>query len=354
MVIIKDDDVVELAHGAGGKVMDSLIKNFVLESFVKRSISKSIPFLGEGVGLEALEDGGSFQVGDFEIVVSIDGHTVKPVFFPGGDLGRLAVSGTVNDVAVMGAEPLVLACSVIVEEGYPLKDLKRILDSANATTEEADIVILTGDTKVMPRRELDEIVFTTAGIGIVESGKIVRNSGLRAGDTIIISGTIGDHGVALLAAREGLEFTTSLVSDVAPLSGLIREIRNLGQITAMKDPTRGGVSSALNDLAQSSKASIWIREESLPFKKEVKAAAEMLGLDPLEVTCEGKIIIGCKAEKAEEILDTLKKNKYGKDAAIIGTVKPPISGKPLVVMETSVGGKRVVEKPIGEPIPRVC
>jgi len=354
MVIVKEDDVVELAHGAGGKVMDNLIKNFVLESFVKRSISKSIPFLGKGVGLEALEDGGSFQIGDFEIVVSIDGHTVKPVFFPGGDLGRLAISGTVNDVAVMGAEPLVLACSVIVEEGYPLKDLKRLLDSANTTAEEADIVILTGDTKVMPRRELDEIVFTTAGIGIAKSGKIVRNSGLKPGNTIIISGTIGDHGVALLAAREGLEFTTSLVSDVAPLSGLIREIRNLGQITAMKDPTRGGVSSALNDLAQSSKASIWIKEESLPFKKEVKAAAEMLGIDPLEITCEGKIIIGCKTENAERILNTLKKNKYGKDAAIIGTVKPPISGKPLVVMETSVGGKRVVEKPVGEPIPRVC
>ena len=222
----------------------------------------------------------------------------------------------------------------------------------NKTANEANTPIVAGDTKVMPRGQLDKIIITTTGMGFAKKGRVILDSGLKPGDRIIITGTIGDHGIALMASREGIEFETELVSDVAPIHETIAAALETNGVTAMKDPTRGGIASALNDLAQKSGVSIWIDNNKLPIRKEVLAASEMLGIDPLEVTCEGKALIGVKREFAEITLERVKKTKFGKNAEIIGEVKPEKPG--YVILTTEIGGKRVLEKPIGEPIPRVC
>ncbi|MEX2704772.1 MAG: hydrogenase expression/formation protein HypE [Candidatus Freyrarchaeum guaymaensis] len=336
---------IELAHGAGGTAMGRLIKETILPSLKKRSVPG-------GVGLDELDDGGSIPYGDIDIVISTDGHTVDPIFFPGGDLGRLSISGTVNDIAVMGARPVAITCALIIEEGFPLDDLNRILKSMNDTSEEAGVPIISGDTKVMPHGHIDKIVAATTGVGIVEHGKIIRDTGVKPGNKIIITGTIGDHGVALLAAREGISFETELKSDVAPIWNIIEKVLRIGGVTAMKDPTRGGLASALNDIAKKSKTTIYIDEDELPIRREVVAASEMLGIDPLEVTCEGRAIIAIESDRVEEALEAIRKTRYGENARIIGEVKNDKPG--FVIMNTSVGGKRIVETPYGEPIPRVC
>ncbi|MHA1127078.1 MAG: hydrogenase expression/formation protein HypE [Candidatus Heimdallarchaeota archaeon] len=339
------NEFVELAHGAGGKKMDELLE-LIMKNIVIRNV-------GDGIGLDEKDDGATVRIGDSRIVVSIDGHTVHPIFFPGGDLGQLAVTGTINDIAVMGAKPIAILSSIIIEEGFPIKKLQKVVDSIANTAKENNVAVIAGDTKVMPRGTLDEIIVVTSGLGIIESDEIdIQDSNLKEGDKIIVSGTVGDHGIALMAGREGISFETELISDVASVYDIVSVALAIGGIVTMKDPTRGGLASALNELAEKSKVSIWLEDAIIPVAPAVKAASEMLGLEPLGVTCEGRVIIGVRSEKAEKVLEAIKKLPNGKNAVIIGEVKSERPG--FVVSETIVGGHRIIEKPIGEQIPRVC
>jgi len=338
------NEVVKLVHGAGGSAMDELIKRVILPNFTLKSI------MG-GVGLDALDDGASLKLGGYEIVVSIDSHTVDPIFFPGGDIGRLAISGTINDIAVMGAKPIAIADAIVVEEGFPIEDLERIVKSMDETAREAGVAIISGDFKCMPKSHIDKIVISTCGFGVIQN-RIILDSGAKPGDRIVVSGYIGEHGVALLAAREGLEFESTLKSDVAPIWETVEVMLKIGGIHAMKDPTRGGLASALNDIASKSRVSIWIEEENIPISEPVKAASEVLGIDPLEITCEGKVVAAVSPDTADEVVEVMRRTKYGKNAQIIGVVRSEMPGK--VLMRTVIGGTRVITKPIGEPIPRVC
>jgi hydrogenase expression/formation protein HypE len=338
------EDSVKLSHGAGGATEEGLIKQLFLKIFENRQAKN-------GIALDALDDGASIRVGDSEIILSIDGHTVHPIFFPGGDLGKLAVCGAVNDTAVMGAEPVAILDSIIVEEGYPMNDLHRIVESMNIAAKEANVAIIAGDFKVMPKGSLDGVVISTAGVGILR-GERVLDSQAKSGDKVIITGTVGDHGIALMSQREGIEFETELLSDVAPINETIEAAMKAGKIHSMKDCTRGGISMALNEIATKSDVSIWLQSGSIPVKKSVTAASEMLGLDPYEVTCEGKAVIVAPADSAENVLSAVKKTKYGVDAAIIGEIRRDHPG--MVLLITSIGGTRILRKPLGEPIPRVC
>ena len=338
------DDVVKLSHGAGGSTEDTLIHELFLRLFEKRQAR-------DGIALDALDDGASIRVGENEVILSIDGHTVDPVFFPGGDLGRLAVCGAVNDTAVMGAEPVAILDSIIVEEGFPMEDLKKIVASMNTAAKEANVAIIAGDFKVMPKGSLDKMVISTAGVGILR-GKRVLDSQAEPGDKVIITGTVGDHGIALLSKREGLSFETELVSDVSPIHEVAKAAMDAGDVKAMKDCTRGGLAMALNDIAEKSGVSIWLDSGKIPVKDSVRAASDMLGLDPLEVTCEGKAVMVVAGVEAEKILAAVKGTKYGKDAEIIGEVREDRKG--MVLLRTVVGGTRILRKPLSEPIPRVC
>jgi len=339
------EEEIKLVHGGGGALMGKLIRNVVVpEITLRRAL--------EGIGLDELADGASMKLGEYEVVVSMDGHTVDPIFFPGGDIGRLAIVGACNDVAMLGAKPVAITDSIIVEEGFSIGDLRRIIKSMNETAKEVDVAIVGGDIKVMPKGRLDRVVIATCGVGLVKKGNIVIDNGAKPGNAVILTGSIGDHGIALLAAREGLEFETELKSDVAPIWETVKAALDVGGVTAMKDPTRGGTAAALNEIATKSKVSIWMDEEKIPVKDSVRAASEMLGLDPFEVTCEGIAIICIAQDKAEEALRRIKRTKYGKNAEIVGTIKSERPG--YVLLKTVVGGTRIIEMPVGEPIPRVC
>jgi len=338
------DEVVKLSHGAGGSTEDTLIHELFLKLFEKRQAR-------DGISLDALDDGASIRVGDYEVIVSTDGHTVDPIFFPGGDLGRLAVCGAVNDTAVMGAEPVAILDSIIVEEGFLMDDLKRVVSSMNEAAKEADVAIIAGDFKVMPKGTLDGMIISTTGVGILK-GKRILDSQAEPGDKVLITGTIGDHGIALMSKREGLSFETELVSDVSPIHETIKAAIEAGNVKAMKDCTRGGMAMALNDIAGKSEVSIWLDSGNIPVKQSVQAASDMLGLDPLEVTCEGKAVMVVSASDAKAILEAVKTTKYGKDASIIGEIKEERPG--MVLLRTVVGGTRILRKPLSEPIPRVC
>jgi hydrogenase expression/formation protein HypE len=345
---------ITMAHGAGGTVMNDLIKKYML-----RHLGGS----GAEVPLEALDDSAVIN----DIVLKSDSHAVKPIFFPGGDIGRLAVAGTVNDIAMMGAEPLALTSGFVLEEGLLVADLEKILESMEKTCKEAGVYIITGDTKVVEKSGLGGCVINISGIGkrnealernIVEvkkhrpfNSRWILDSNLRKGDKIIVSGTIGDHGLAVLSAQEGYTFGSQIVSDVTPLNKLVMKLLNVGGIVAMKDPTRGGLSNSLNEWSEKSKVGILIREEKIPIRGDVKAACEMLGIDPLEVGNEGKVVIGVVPQKAEEILAALRETREGKNAQIIGEATKDFSE---VVLETLVGGKRILAPPIGDPVPRIC
>jgi hydrogenase expression/formation protein HypE len=337
--------------------MHDLVKNYIVKYF-----SATTDF---EVPLEALDD--AAVVGD--IVLKSDSHAVKPIFFPGGDIGRLAVSGTVNDISVLGAEPYALACGFVLEEGLAMADFERILASMQKTCKEADINIVTGDTKVVEKGSLGGCIINVSGIGKrttalernIEVVKRFRNnfktrwvldSNLRIGDKIILSGTIGDHGLAVLSAQEGLSFGSGIKSDVKPLNRLIqRLLGEVGGVVAMKDPTRGGLADALNEFSEKSKVGILIYEDRIPIREDVQAACEMLGLDPLEVGNEGKIIMGVVKEKADEVLKLLRETSEGKEAEIMGEVTADFTG---VAMQTVVGGKRIISRPLGDPVPRIC
>jgi len=345
---------ITMAHGAGGTVMKELVERYVL---------KNLGGSRAEVPLEALDD--SAVIGD--IVLHSDSHAVKPIFFPGGDIGRLAVAGTVNDIAVMGAEPVALSSAFILEEGLRMADLNRIVKSIAETCNEAGVHIITGDTKVVEKGTLGGCLINTSGIGrrtdaLEKNVKEVKrhrsfdarwilDSNLKDRDSVIISGTVGDHGVAVLSAQEGYSFGSQMVSDVAPLNKLIMRLLEVGGIVAMKDPTRGGLSNALNEFSEKSKVGILVEEEKIPIRGDVKAACEMLGIDPLDVGNEGKVLIGVVPQKAEEVLAALRETKEGKDAQVIGKATREFSE---VALETVVGGKRILAPPIGDPVPRIC
>jgi hydrogenase expression/formation protein HypE len=330
---------VSLIHGAGGEMMQSLICSVF--AGIKHNNAG-------GIGLEAMDDGAAIPFGDKYLVITTDSHVIKPIFFPGGDIGRLSIAGTVNDLAVMGAKPIALTNGVVMPEGFPIDDLRRIVQSVDEALEEAETALVTGDTKVLPKEALDSIIINTSGIGIADAP--VRDSGLKPGDKIIITGTIGDHGISLIAYREGFKFGTELKSDCAPIWKTVEAALKAGGITAMKDPTRGGVANVLNEMAKKSGVSIHVDEEKLPVRRDVRAAADMLGIDPLEVANEGKAVIGVEAGRAEAVLEAVRKTKYGRDAVIIGEAREG-SG---VIMHTRIGGQRFIEPPLGDPVPRVC
>lgn len=338
-IVQKLPEKVSLIHGAGGEMMQSLIGGVF--ATIKNNNAG-------GIGLEALDDGAAIPFGDKYIVLTTDNHVIKPIFFPGGDIGRLSISGTVNDLAMMGAKPIALTNGVVLPEGFPIEDLQRIVRSVDEALEEAGCALVTGDTKVLPKEALDSIIINTSGIGITDNP--IRDCGLKPGNKIIVTGTIGDHGIAIIAHREGFKFGTELKSDVAPIWHTVEAALAVGGITAMKDPTRGGVANVLNEMAKKSGVKVVIQEETLPFRQDVRAAADMLGLDPMEVANEGKAVIGVEADKAEAVLKAIRGTKYGKNAVIIGTVEEG-SG---VIMRTKIGGQRFIEPPLGDPVPRVC
>lgn len=357
MSLGKKEEYITMLHGAGGSVMHDFVKKYILRFFGDFNVGE--------ISLKDLDDAAVVN----NIVLKSDSYAVKPVFFPGGDIGRLAICGTVNDIAVLGAQPIAFTCGLILEEGFPLKDLERILQSMRETCIEADVAIVTGDTKVVEEGKLGGCVINTSGIGVRTEAlekniavvkkfrtnfnrRWILDSNLRIGDKIILSGTIGDHGLAVLSAQEGLSFIGDLKSDVQPLNHLIqRLLGEVGGIVSMKDPTRGGLADALNEFSEKSDVGILIHEDKIPIREPVKAACEMLGLDPLEVGNEGKIVIGVVEEKAEEILGLLRETREGKNAEIIGEVTDAFKG---VAMQTVIGGKRIIARPLGDPIPRIC
>ncbi len=345
---MKDSDLIQLGHGAGGSLQDELIE------YITRSVK--IRKVGTGIGLDAFEDGATIPLGpddvDKEIVVSADGHTVFPLRFPGGDLGKLAVCGTVNDLCMMGAQPIALTSAVIVEEGMKVKDLRDIMESFNRTAAEAEVAVITGDTKVMPKGTLQELVIVTTGIGKKPKNRKILNSNVQAGDKIIVTGPVGDHGIALMATREGINLGSPVQSDVAILKPLVDIALRFDGLHMLKDPTRGGLAAALNEVAKKSGVSIWLKEETIPVRKEVKAIADILGLDPLEIACEGRFIASIAPQQAEELVDALHSHPLGKGTVIIGEAKGERKGR--VLMETIVGGTRFVDMPLGELIPRIC
>jgi len=345
---------ITLAHGAGGTIMADLIKNYVLKHLGGSSAE---------VPLEALDDSAVID----NIVLKSDSHAVKPLFFSGGDIGRLAVAGTVNDIAMIGAESVALTCGLVLEEGLPLADLDRILESMEKTCKEAGVYVVTGDTKVVEKSGFGGCVINTSGIGkrnetlennIAEvkkhrsfDSRWLLDSNLRESDKLIVSGTVGDHGVTILSAQEGYNFGSQIKSDVTPLNKLTLKLLKVGGIVAMKDPTRGGLTTSLNEWSIKSKVGMMVQESKVPIRGDVKAACEMLGIDPMEIGNEGKVLIGVVPQKAEEILAALRETKEGRNAEIIGEATSEFSE---VVLETVVGGKRILAPPIGDPIPRIC
>jgi hydrogenase expression/formation protein HypE len=352
---------ITMAHGAGGRVMQELIAKHILDRFSKTSLDE----LNIEVSLADLDD--SAVVND--IVFTTDSHTVKPLFFPGGDIGSLSVAGTVNDISVMGVKPIALSCGFILSEGFPINDLEKIIISMGETCKYAGVPIITGDTKVVDHESLEDMFVNTSGIGKrtkvlddnIETvkehrsfeGRWLKDSNLKPGDKIILTGSIGDHGIALLSHREGYGFETELESDVKPLNHMLQSAMKVGGIVAMKDPTRGGLANALNEWSEKSEVGILVDEEQIPVKSPVHAACEMLGLDPLCIGNEGKAIIGVVPALADDVLAAIKKYPEGAEAAIIGDVKSKNELK-NVVLDTLMGGKRIIDSPAGDPVPRIC
>jgi hydrogenase expression/formation protein HypE len=340
-------ETIALKHGAGGRAMRELIEQVFLKGVDAPAMA------GVGVGPAAMDDGAALRVGDRWLIVTTDAHVIHPIFFPGGDIGRLSISGTVNDLAMMGApDVLGLTSAVVIEEGFARSDLERIQRSMREACVEAGASVVAGDTKVMGRGELDKIVITTTGFALTD--RVVRDSGLRPGDRIIVTGTVGDHGFAILALRHGLDLQGELASDVAPLNGLIRRALSAafgGGIVALKDPTRGGLASTLHELAASSGVGIVVEETKVPVSPPVRAASEILGIDPLAVANEGKAVIGVHPGAAEHVLAALRSHPLGYLAEIIGTCVADHAG--TVVLDTGMG-RRILSEPDGELLPRIC
>lgn len=332
-------DRILLAHGSGGKMAHELI----IGSFIREL---SNPLL-------ARMDDSAVMPFNGKLAFTTDSYVVSPIFFPGGDIGKLAVCGTVNDLSMSGAKPLYLSLAFIIEEGLPYDDLAKVVASVKAAAGEADVLIVTGDTKVVHRGSADKLFINTSGIGVIHDGVKISGSNARLGDVVILSGTIGDHGVAVLSKREGLSFSTKLKSDCAPLGGLVENMLEVSRdINCLRDPTRGGLATTLNEIAQQSKVGIRIDEEAIPVREEVLGACEMLGLDPLYIANEGKLIAIVPPADAKAVLKAMKKHRYGKEAAVIGEVTKEKPGR--VVMNTRIGSSRIVDMLTGDPLPRIC
>jgi hydrogenase expression/formation protein HypE len=343
--LLARDDRIALKYGAGGRAMRGLIQDV----FLRGMPPSTDP---EDITLATMDDGAALRVGGQWLVVTTDSHVIHPRFFPGGDIGRLAVSGTVNDLAMMGAtEVRALTCAVIIEEGFSRAELERIQRSVRDTCAEARTTVVTGDTKVMGKGEIDGIVLNTTGIGLTH--RLVTDCGLRPGDRLILTGTIGDHGMAVMAHRHGLAIDDGLRSDVAPLNGLIRTALDAAPdgIVAMKDPTRGGLASALHEMAEKSRVGVVIDETAIPVTPQVRAASDLLGIDPMHVANEGKAILGVRPDAADAVLQALRQHPLGRDAATIGTCTSDRVG--AIVLDTGFG-RRLVSELEGEPLPRIC
>jgi hydrogenase expression/formation protein HypE len=335
-------DQVLLGHGSGGQLTAELIQRIFVPAFANDVLT-------------ALEDQATLSLPGAapRIAFTTDSFVVRPLFFPGGDIGRLAVHGTVNDLAVGGARPLFLSAAFILEEGLPLTDLKRIVNSMRQACAEAGITLVTGDTKVVDRGKGDGVFIATSGIGIVPNGRSLSIHSARPGDCILVSGTLGDHGIAIMSVREGLEFETVLESDTAALNGLTEAILEACPNTrCMRDPTRGGLSSAMNELAAASRVGVKLDEAAIPLRPEVRGACEMLGLDPLYVANEGKLIAVVPPADAGRALAAMRSHPLGKNAAIIGQATAEPAG--MVILRSVVGGDRVVTMLSGEQLPRIC
>jgi hydrogenase expression/formation protein HypE len=332
-------DTILLAHGSGGKLSHELVeKNF-------------LPFLANPA-LNKLDDSAIFEASG-RLAFTTDSYVVNPIFFPGGDIGKLAVCGTVNDLAMNGAKPLYLSLSAIIEEGFPIGELERIMQSIKKAAEEAEVSIITGDTKVVNQGQADKLFITTSGVGIISPGVDISGANARAGDKVLLSGTIGDHGISIMSQREGLRFSMTLESDCAPLNKLVSQMLEVSsKIHCLRDPTRGGLATTLNEFARQSKVGIVVEEVKIPVKEEVKAACELLGLDPIYVANEGKMVAIIDPGNADRILARMKQNIYGRDAAIIGEITREHPGK--VIMKTKLGPSRIVDMLSGELLPRIC
>ncbi len=333
-------DTVLLGHGSGGRLTAELIRDIFLPAF-------SNPILAK------LNDQAIVSINGLQLAFTTDSFVVKPLFFPGGDIGRLAVHGTVNDLAMGGAQPMLLSAAFIIEEGLPMETLRRAVESLRAAAEEAGVTVVTGDTKVVEKGKGDGLFINTSGIGLVPAGLHLSADRARPGDRIMLSGSLGDHGIAILAQREGLEFESEIESDSAPLHKLVEAMLGAGgEIRCMRDPTRGGLSSALNEIAAQSHVGMAIEEEKILVREEVRGACELLGLDPLYVANEGKLVAIVAPEGAAEILDAMQKQPLGLDAQWIGTVTESNAG--LVTMRTALGTTRIVDMLSGDQLPRIC
>ena len=333
--------LVDLTHGAGGKAMAQLIDELFVAAFDNPMLAKR-------------NDQAMFEVPAGRMVMTTDGYVVTPLFFPGGDIGSLAIHGTVNDVAMAGARPLYLSVGFILEEGFALKDLARVVQSMAKAARDAGVSLVTGDTKVVERGKGDGIFITTTGVGLVPPSVVGPSADrARPGDAVIVSGTMGDHGVAILSSRAGLDFETTITSDSAALHRLVaRMVEVAPDLHVLRDPTRGGLAATLNEIAQQSNVGMLVREDAIPVREEVQGACELLGLDPLHLANEGKLVCVCAKEDCERVLAAMKTDPLAKDAAIIGHITD--DEHRFVQMETSFGGTRIVDWLLGEPLPRIC
>lgn len=342
--INKAGQKIAMKHGGGGRAMRMLIEEIFMRG------ADDLPV--DGVGLSAMDDGAAIRIGDQYLVVTTDSHVIHPLFFPGGDIGRLSICGTVNDLSMMGATKLLgLTCGVILEEGLPRETLEAVHDSVLAACKEVRCPIVTGDTKVMGKGEVDGLVMNTTGFALTP--RIIRDNGLRVGDKVIVTGTIGDHGLAVMVARNKLQLDGELKSDVAPLFDLVQLALKAGGegIVAMKDPTRGGVASSLHEMAAKAGVGVLVDEAAIPVSAPARAASELLGIDPLHVANEGKALIGVRPDVADKVLAALKEHPLGRQAAIIGTVIAEPKAK--LVLDTGFG-RRLLAEPEGEILPRIC
>jgi hydrogenase expression/formation protein HypE len=342
---LKNYPTIVMGHGSGGKMMSDLIRHMFLPLFKNETLNQ----LGDSAVLEFPLDGSEV----LRMAFSTDSFVVSPLIFPGGDIGELAVNGTVNDLAMSGAQPLFLSAGFILEEGLPMETLGELTTSFSAACDAADVQVVTGDTKVVNKGHGDGLYINTTGIGMIPAGIRIGPKNAQPGDAIIVSGTVGDHGMAIMSVREGLEFETRIVSDTAPLNVLVEVmLAASNEIHCLRDATRGGLAAALNELAKSSQVGISFDEGKVPVRPAVKAACEMLGMDPFYVANEGKLVAIVNGELAEEILAAMHTHPLGQDAALIGQVVPDHPG--MVLAKTSIGGSRVVDLPAGELLPRIC
>ena len=337
---IRADDRILLAHGSGGAMSHDLIASFFVKAF-------------QNPVLDRLDDMAVLEIDGTKLAFTTDSYVVTPVFFPGGDIGKLAVCGTINDLAMSGARPLYLSAGFILEEGFPLRDLEAIIASMQKTAAQAGVQIVTGDTKVVNRGGADGVFINTAGPGRIPEGVNISGRNARPGDKVLVSGFIGDHGIAILSSRAGFEFSTRLESDCAPLNGLVARMLEVSrEIHCLRDPTRGGLSTTLNELARQSQAAIWIEESRIPVREEVRGACELLGLDPFILANEGKLIAIVDGGEAGKILAAMRAHPLGKDAALIGEVREAPAER--VLLRTPIGSTRVMDMLVGEPLPRIC